>query len=688
MSKNSSRATLLSPSAPSINSIAYIAKNRCSCLRPVYQATVTRKNDKKDDRKLPTNPLVFPPSALAPAPAPPALADNLLLASVSNDDLTLTFVVNDNLNPRDVAILVIDGVEVGDAVAIGDTAPGANFNIVLKASDRVEGAHRIGYRILYFPGAGEDDGPSIPFRVDLTPAGRPFLAELTVDQAIRDEGLTAERLLGPAGAQYMESLVASYSNPELGDIIQGFINNKPAPNSFTVVTDPDFTKDVELRFTREDIEAAGDGTLGFGYQITDRAGNVSDMSRVLTLSVLLEGELDDLLPPEVPANADDGIISELDARGPAEVIIPGNMRLMPGDTVMVDWGGIRFTEVAIPVGGVTIQAPYAALYDAWKAVTGGANRVADIDVRYYILRNGLSAGQSPATPVRINLFQAGGDPDPEVPVHPNLREATLIAKSGAENAIIGEDYFENASIRVSWFSRNDPAAAVFLLDDILNVKYGATDLAPYTITATDVANQRDLVRVLTAAQIAAELSGIKVLQYTITRKVAGDIENTSFAPGQNVQVVGNDLLPGQGHLEVGRFYPLNRFDAIGPQQIKDGVTFETPYYENKSLDDVITISIVQVLGIPHTPNDPPIEGSRIEMSSIVGGNDVGGVTTFTLPRDKLSFPVAVCHADVIWTARNSHGPANNIETTVLIDSRGTVKTVKTVNSEGDKENKE
>lgn len=341
--------------------------------------------------------------------------------------------------------------------------------------------------------------------------------------------------------------------------------------------------------------------------------------------------------------------------------------------------------MAIPVGGVTIQAPYAALYDAWKAVTGGANRVADIDVRYYILRNGLSAGQSPATPVRINLFQAGGDPDPEVPVHPNLREATLIANSGAENAIIGEDYFENASIRVSWFSRNDPAAAVFLLDDILNVKYGATDLAPYTITATDVANQRDLVRVLTAAQIAEELSGTKVLQYTITRKVAGDIENTSFAPGQNVQVVGNDLLPGQGHLEVGRFYPLNRFDAIGPQQIKDGVTFETPYYENKSLGDRITISIVQVLGIPHTPNDPPIEGSRIEMSSIVGGNDVGGVTSFTLPRDKLSFPVAVCHADVIWTATNSHGPANNIETTVIIDSRGTVKTV---NSEGDKENKE
>ena len=685
MSKNSSRATLLSPSAPSINSIAYIAKNRCSCLRPVYQATVTRKNDKKDDRKLPTNPLVFPASALAQPPAPPALADNLLLASVENDDLTLSFIVTDNLNPQDQVGLLIDGVEIGSIVEIGNTPPGTAFNIVLEARDRPEGAGQIGYRLYYSPGAGEDDGPSIPFRVDLTPAGRPFLAELTVDQAIREEGLTADKLLGPDGAQYMSSLVASYNDAELGDIIQGFINNKPATNSISVVTNPDFTQDVELRFTREDIEAEGDGTLEFSYQITDRAGNVSQMSRPLTLSVLLEGELTDLLPPEVPANADHGIISEADARGPADVIIPGNARLMPGDTVMVDWGGIRFTAVAIPVGGVTVQAPYEALYDTWKAATGGANAVADIDVSYYIIRNGLSAGQSPVTPVRINLFQAGGDPAPEVPVHPNLREASLIANSGAENVIIGGDFFEPASIRVPWFSRNDPAAAVFLLDDILNVKYGATDLTPYTITATDVANQRDLVRVLTAAQIAAEGSGTKILQYTITRKVAGGIENTSFAPGQNVQVVGNDLLPGNGSLGVGRFYPLNRFSAIGPQQIRDGVTFETPYYENKAVGDVITINIVQVLGIPHTPNDPPIEGSRIELDSIVGGNDVGGVTNFTLPRDRLSFPVAVCHADVIWTATNNHGTVSNIETTVLIDSRGTIKIV---NSEGDRENKE
>ncbi|WP_342622858.1 hypothetical protein [Pseudomonas alkylphenolica] len=690
MSKNSSRATPLSPTVPSINSIAYSAKSGCSCLHPFYQATVnsTPPGERKYPRKAPTSPLVFPPAALAPAPAPPALADNLLLASVRNDDLQLSFIVNDNLNPQDEVQLLIDGVLVGPAVAIGNTPPGTAFTIDLAASDRVESLlpRQISYRFFFFPGAGEDDGPSVPFRVDLTEAGQPFLAPLTVDSTIVEKGLTADKLEGPDGAQFMKSLVASYNGAELGDTIQGFINNKPATNSFTTVTNPDFNQDVQLNFTRDDIQAVGDGTLEFSYQITDRAGNVSDMSRLLTLSVLLKGELDDLLAPVVPANDNDGIINEAEARGPADVEIPGNARLQPGDTVMVDWGGVRFTEVAIPVAGVTVQAPYAALYDTWKAAVGGApggaNAVADIDVSYIIIRNGLSAGQSPVTPVRINLFQAGGDPDPEVPVHPNLREASLIAKSGAENVIIGEDFFEDASIRVPWFSRSDARAAVFLLDDILEVKYGATDLAPYTITATDVANQRDLVRVLTVAEIAAEGSGTKILQYTITRKVAGGIENKSFAPGQNIQVVGNDLLPGNGKLEDGRFFPLNRFNAIGPEQIRDGVTFETPHYVNKAIGDKITINIVQVLGIAHTPGDQPIEGSRITLEAEVTSLDAGGVTQFSLPRAQLSFPLAVCHADVIWTARNDHGTVSNIETTVVIDSRGNL------NSKANRENQE
>ncbi|MNJ28296.1 hypothetical protein D3C77_228290 [compost metagenome] len=670
MSKNSSRAIPLSPSVPSINSIAYSAKSGCNCLHPFYQATVKSKHD----RKTATSPLVFPASALAPAPVPPALADNLLLASVRNDDLTLSFILPDNIKPQDLVQLFIDGVPVGLEVEIGNTAPGAEFKIDLAASDRVEGPHQISYRLTHLPGGGEDNGPSVPFRVDLTEAGRPFLAPLTVDPTIVEEGLTDDELEGPDGAQFMSSLVASYNDAELGDTIQGFINNKPAPNSFTTVTNPDFNQDVELRFTRDDIEAVGDGTLEFSYQITDRAGNVSAMSRPLTLSVLLKGELDDLLAPEVPANDNDGIINEEEARAPADVIIPGNARLQAGDTVMVDWGGVRLTAVAIPVGGVTVQAPYAALYDTWKKAVGGApggaNAVADIDVSYIIIRNGLAAGRSPVTPVRINLFQAGGDPDPETPVHPNLKEAVLTSASGKQNEIPIEDFTEAATITVPWLPRTTPPTAVFLLGDKLDVTYGGTVLEQYTITASDVANQRDLVRPLTAAQIAGEGSGTKVLTYKITRAVVGGIENTSQAPSQNVEVRGNDQLPGNGKLEVGRFFPLNRFNAIGPEQIRDGVTFETPHYVNKAIGDKITINIVQVLGIAHTPGDQPIEGSRITLEARVTELDVDGVTQFSLPRTQLSFPLAVCHAHVIWTATNEHGTVSNIETTVVIDTRG------------------
>ncbi|MNO08179.1 hypothetical protein D3C81_2307060 [compost metagenome] len=62
--------------------------------------------------------------------------------------------------------------------------------------------------------------------------------------------------------------------------------------------------------------------------------------------------------------------------------------------------------------------------------------------------------------------------------------------------------------------------------------------------------------------------------------------------------------------------------------------------------------------------------------------DVDGVTQFSLPRAQLSFPLAVCHADVIWTATNSHGTVSNIDTTVVIDSRGNL------DSEANRKNKE
>lgn len=629
-----------------------------------------------NDPLAPTAPLVFPENALAPLP-PSGVPDYLLLASVKDSDLTLTFPVPDSIEDpdQDTVQLFINNIAIGTPAKFDGAQPGAPFDITLAATDRTQGTHQLFYRVFYYWGGSYDDSPNQSFRVDTVAPGRPFLGLLKVDEDIVNNGLTPDKLKADGATQYLESFVPSYEGVEPGDTIEGFVNNTQAVNSSTIVGDGDLNDYVELRFTRNDIERADDGSVVFEYQVRDRAGNLSDKSRPLPLRVLLKGQIDDLEAPEMPAN-DDGIINEADARGPVDVIIPGHTALQPGDAVMVEWGDIKLTAVSIPPGEegndplMTVKAPYAALYDTWKKATNGANAVADIDVRYYIMRNGLSAGRSPATPIRINLFQAGGDPDPVLPEHPNLKAAQLRSAGGSQNEIPVEDYSQNATITVAWYDRQATPGEVFLLNDRLNVKYANTALAERIISAGDVSNKVDLVFTLTAAQIGAEGSGTNVLQYTITRAVTGGTENTSLSPPQDVIVKGSDELPGEGILPIGSYTPINDRGAIGPAEARQGVKFVTPHYINKAVGDTITLDIVQTAGVPHNPGEAPIEATRIQLTKIVGPDDQATSTEFVLPSATLMQPIRLCHADAIWSAENVHGKVENQDTYVVIDSRG------------------
>ncbi|MBV4490603.1 hypothetical protein [Pseudomonas oryzicola] len=626
-----------------------------------------------------TDPLVFPPDALAPLP-PDGEEDNLLLESVKSDALTLTFPVPSKIRQpdQDTVQLLVDGSGIGSPVTFSGFKPGDTFSIELPAIARPEGRHSITYQVKYYEGGGLERGPAQQFEVDLTAPGRPFLGRLSVDQDIIDNGLTADKLKeSEDGTFYLESFVPSYEGVQPGDIIQGLINGEKAPNS-KVINIEASDEDVELPFVREDIEAAGDGPLAFSYEITDRAGNLSLLTIPLDLRVLLKGELTGLEAPQVPSFEDDGIINETDARGPAEVIIPaftGTPGIQKGDQIQLVWGGRVHTLVPIPEDteeeAHTVQADYAALYDTWKAATGGANMVARIDVLYRIVRNTLVAGTSPATVVDINLFQAGGDPDPEKPIHPNMHPALLTSASGKENEIPVDDFDKDATIIVRWFQRLMPTEDLFNLNDVLKVTYGKTDLPVRTITATDVANKVDLVLTLTKEQIRGEGSGEKTLKYTVTRTVAGGTENTSYSPLQPVQVSGSDELPGEGTLPEGSFTPLNDRNSIGPEQIKAGVKFVTPHYINKKTGDTIKIDLVQYMGDKHDDDsETPIEETRITMEATVGPDDENTTTEFQLDATKLAHPLDLCHIHAVWSAKNTFGTVINDKTQVTIDSRG------------------
>ncbi|MNJ29852.1 hypothetical protein D3C77_244340 [compost metagenome] len=540
--------------------------------------------------------------------------------------------------------------------------------------------------MFYYFAQDSDDGPSQAFTVDLTAPGEPFLGQLLIDNDIVQNGLTPDKLKTDDKGQYLESFVPSYNVVRPGDVIQCFINGVLAAISTTTVGEVGPGENVELRIYRLDIEAAGDGSLEFRYQVRDRAGNISQMSVSITLPVLLKGEIDDLLAPLVPLYDDDDIINEADARSPVQVTIPGHAEIQPGDAVVLVWGGVTLTAVTIPPGGegsnplLTVNVPYAVLYDTWRAATNGANALADIAVSYFIQRMGLPAGQSPETPVKVNLFQAGGDPDPEGPVHPNLRLALLTSAGGSQNEIPVGDFEQPAAITVFWLDRQIPAREVFLLGDKVNLTYGSFTFPERTITSLDVGNRRDLVFTLTAEQIGIVGSGTHILQYIIIRPVVGNpdaTENTSLAPPQDVMVMGSDQLPGNGVLPKATFTPVNSVDAIGPEQARQGVRLVMPPYTNMAPGNIVRFSLVQSRGFQHQPGETPIEATRIVGDRTLGALDVGRDVMFSLNAQALMQLISLNHADVEWSVENDHGTVTNVETYVVIDSRGWTGTEET-----------
>ncbi len=627
-----------------------------------------------------TDPLVFPADALAELP-PSGVADNLLLASVETDTLKLTFPVPASIKDPDgdSVQLVVDGVPLDPPVTFTGKQPGDPFEIDLPASVRTEGTHTIIYQVKY-SGGGTESGPPQSFIVDLTAPGEPLLAELIVDELIKKNGLTSDKLKEENGDQYLECTIAGYGGMAPGDIIEGAISSTLRPRRKPRKSMRRRPNDgLTLRFLRPDIEALGDGTLVFTYTVTDRAGNVSIVSLPLTLKVLLKGELKGLLAPLIAAH-NDGLIIDAEARAPLELVVPahpGPPAIQKGDEIELVWGDAVHERVPIPDGEEgnpqTLYPSYAALYDTWKKATAGDNLVASIDVFYRIIRNDIVAGTSLTTTVAVNLFQVGGDPnpDPEDPVHPNLRPPYLETASKKYNEIPSDEFDQDATIYIPLYDRKFPPRKVLEKDDKVSVFYGAIAFPVRTVTEQEADGTADLEFTLTASHIAQEGSGTKALYFLVTRAIVGGSENTSLSYEQPITVHGNDELPGEGSLDDGEYTPLNASGRITGDEIKQGVKFITPHYANKKPSDTISIELYQAVGGTHDGSETPIEGSRYSFLKTVGEDDKAKETEFEIPAHHLLFPNDFCHIHATWTATNEFGPVSNSTTpVVIVDTRG------------------
>jgi len=670
---------------------------QCGCQgRRAYKATW--KNNRRQTNRGLEEKLEFPRDALAPVP-PGVEPDNLLLANISHKTVTLRFKIPGTVvDPdADAVVLLVDGSAVGDPITFKGYRAGQIFTIALPAIARKEGTHSIQYR-LHYSSNGTEDGPLQSFIVDLTAPGQSSLPELIVEGDVQDGGVTSATLETHNGKQYLRTALHYYRGLAIGDKVQGVIAGLNGPGStLDIEQRHDDGEEIVLRFPREDIERARDGLRAFTYTITDRAGNVSIPSLPLNLKVLLEGELIGLPAPEVAAD-DDGIINEQEARQPLEVIIPAysinqrkkrskgvskrflNKGILPGDEIELIWGSAHHELLPIAEGEEGERLPvypnYAALYDTWRAQSQGRNEVARIAVLYRIIRDGLVAGTSAVRTVTINLHQAGGDPEPEVPIHPNLRPVVLMSSSGWLNQIPKDDYDKDAKLFLPWFDRHSPPAPVLVEDDEILLMYGTHVFAPRIVSAIDVGNKVDLEFILTADVIASQGSGTQETSYTVRRPVEGGTHNTSYGPMQPVLVDGDEQLPGDGNLGAGEYAPLVNPDHIILEDINNGVCFVTPAYKYKRPGDLIEIDLVQATGDGHSGGETTYEQSRITLSHrVVDASEETETYPFLLPADKLLAPNARCHIHSLWkVTRNGKPVENNTTPQLIVDTRRTTET--------------
>lgn len=627
-------------------------------------------------------PAEIPPSALAPVPSG-INPDGLLKAAVRDDELMITIPFPHgwidefpNKDKPDGVCLFVNGAHVGNYFYYDDTSHGHPIDLPLPASARKEGVNTLSYVI--WGGQQEADmrvkGEVVPFVVDTEPPGLPFLGRLEFDRDIEENGLTSQKLteLGDA----LPGKVPSYSGGSAGDIIVPMIDGIPLP-SFEVPV-AQVGADIILDFLRADLEAAGDGRKRFDYAITDRAGNQSSIAEPTHINTALVGAITDLAPPTVPLNDDDGVINYSDTQTPVSVVIPGNILILEGDAIVVNWGGIKLQAALVGPGHVGLDplfevlVPYSTIQSSWK---GGTTSV---DVTYEVFRGGLRLGEAiaPAT-VNVNLDTPGGtDPDPTTPIQERLNLLNVQSASGQMNVIPPEDSDKNATAIIPFFNRDNQPT--FKLGDEIEIIWNggiAHNWRP--VTSNEISDEDDILLTIPAATVGSASGNVPV-SYRVRRQIPNtSAYNVVQSDDQTVEVTAKDTLPGGGDpLPDSEFTARDAKDSILGTQIDEdnGTPLKIPYYINKALGDKISISLQAYWGSSGSggPAGPPYTASHT-----VGGDDVSGDWVFQIPKEYFyrlvgQGPAPTARVDAIYTVTNdATGPGGitSDTTDVLIDMR-------------------
>ncbi|VVE70215.1 hypothetical protein PAN31117_03594 [Pandoraea anapnoica] len=646
---------------------------RKALLRTDNKAASLNVRAKRASTEESPSPKVGPP---APEIDPDVLADrgdipeenfpfNPVLANLEGQPIDFTAPILPNYTTGYVYRYFVDGTTdtVEGSITDQDIEDGI-FTIAVEPELLTHGIHTLTYatRPQFDPGFSDPSEPTY-FTLDFEP---PYnLGEGEVPTEV-DDGLTDEILT--ALGDVLPLTLPGWGDQAFGDVIVGIVRQVGGPNHMTaplrIPFGHDWKETVTLEFPRAIIEAAGDGILEFTYTITDLAGNESEEAFIKLVDVFVSGGIDDLEPPIVPAQEEDGLITEEDARAPVVVQIPGHTSVEPGFVIVVLWGSQALEGVVFDGDNddeimLEVDVPYEIVSSEWDA-NKDAGGYADIDVNYVVYGAGSREVGRPDTPtsVRVNLNQAGGvDPDPDTPENEALGKP--VVRHSAWEAGDQEDFIPDASIEtnhaivIPWFVRDELGNVTdedaFRAGDEINFVYNGDPAGSYEVVAADVTAQIDLVKPLEWEPVKAGGSGQRDVQYIVERTLPPGTEvNTSLSPVTVVTVMdAGDLPGGSDPLPEAAFNdPVITWKMVD-QDYGGFAPLTIPVYENQKLNDVVRIHVLcnrWVAGGPDLEELPLAEYGGPEganevaafpFEQVITATNIGKPLTFAWPQEVL-----------------------------------------------------
>jgi hypothetical protein len=330
---------------------------------------------------------------LGPPTLPEALSDipggepNLLPLAALQRDLKVTFPLWGASDPmpgrRETVFLKWDAREVAVKVF---TTPITDPNILcaeIPLVELTEGTHELFYEVRLSSGNQNRSDP-ITVTIDKTP---PVLA------GNKDPLTFLPDLIGNrVTARYLEehnnklpATVPEYFTRKPGDTISWYWEQAPVGSLLAgekTLTQLDMSLQIEI--DGDVIVAGGDGQRYATYEVLDRAGNLSVLSRAATLTV--EAQPIPLLAPSVkkslPAGGGKGTLDPLLVTDGAVVVIPAEIDIQPTDLITVYWTAVapeasHVTTTPIVAGGLEYLIPAIKVPGSI-----GSGRVAEV---YYTL---------------------------------------------------------------------------------------------------------------------------------------------------------------------------------------------------------------------------------------------------------------------------------------------------------------